>query len=43
MIDSGVRQMSPCLFNVYIDVVMKEGVRFLEDGRVEITWPLVCS
>ena len=43
-IDSGVRQgciMSPWLFNVYMDGVMKEvkvgmgrkGVRFLEDGR----------
>ena len=42
--DSGVRQgciMSPWLFNVYMDEVMKEvemgmeklGVRFLEDGR----------
>ena len=44
MIDSSVRQgciMSPCLFNVYIDGVMKEGkigrvrmgLRFLEVGR----------
>ena len=43
-IDSGVRQgfiISPWLFNVYVDAVMKEvkmgigrrGVRFLEDGR----------
>ena len=43
-IDIGVRQgciMSPWLFNVYIDRVMKEvkmglerrGVRFLEDGK----------
>ena len=43
-IDSGVRHgciMSPWLFNVYMDAVMKEvkmgmgrrGVRFLEDGR----------
>ena len=43
-IDSGVRQeciMSPWLFNVYMDGVMKEvkmglgrrGVSFLEDGR----------
>ena len=43
-IDNGVRQeciMSPWLFNVYMDVEMKEvnmgmgrrGVRFLEDGR----------
>ena len=36
--------------HVYMDGVMKEvkigmggrGVRFLEDGRVEIVWPLVC-
>ena len=52
-IDSGVRQgwiMSPWLFNVYMDGVMKDvkmgtgrrGVGFLEDGRVEIAWPLVC-
>ena len=44
MIDSGVRQgciMSPWLFNVYMDAVMKEvkmrmgkrGVRFVEEGR----------
>ena len=44
MIDSGVRQgciMSPWLFHVYMDAVMKDvkmgmerrGVRFLEDGR----------
>ena len=43
-IDSGVRQrciMSPCLFNVYMDTMLKElkmgkgrrGVRFLEEGR----------
>ena len=42
-IDSGVRQgsiMSPRLFNVYMDAMMKvkmgmgrRGVRFLEDGR----------
>ena len=43
-IDGGVRQgciMSPWLFNIYIEEVMKEvkmgmrrrGVRFLEDGR----------
>ena len=43
-IDSGVRQgciMSPCPFNVYMDIVLKEvkmgkgrrGVSFLEDGR----------
>ena len=39
-VDSGVRQgciMSPWLFNVYMDGVMKEvgkrGVRFLVDGR----------
>ena len=42
--DSGVRQgciMSPCLFNVYMNVVMKKakigmekrGVRFMEEGR----------
>ena len=39
--------MSPWLLNVYIDGVMEEvkmgmGARFLEDGRVEIDWPLVC-
>ena len=43
-IDNGVRKgniMSPWIFNVYMDAVMKEvkmgmgrrGVRFLEDGR----------
>ena len=52
-IDSRVSQgciMSPLLFNVYMDAVMKEvkigmgrrGVRFLEDGVVESSWPLVC-
>ena len=52
-IDSGVRQvcnMSPGLFNVYMNAVMKElkmrmgrtGVRFQGgDKRVEVTWPLV--
>ena len=53
MINSGVRQwciMFPWLFNVYMDEVMKEvkmgiggrGLSFLEEGRVEIAWPLVC-
>ena len=35
-IDSGARQgciMSPWLFNVYMDAVMKKGVRFQEDKR----------
>ena len=53
-INSGARQgciMSPWLFNVYMDAVMKEvkvgmrrrGVRFQEEGReLEIAWPLVC-
>ena len=52
-IDSGVRHgciMFPWLFNVFMEAVMKEvkmgmerrGVRFLEDGRVDIAWPLVC-
>ena len=48
-IDSGVRQgciMSPWLFNVYMDGVMKEGKEGSElpGGweRVEIAWPLVC-
>ena len=51
-IESGVRQgciMSPQLFNVYMDGVMKEdgdgkdGIE-LQGGweRVEIAWPLVC-
>ena len=42
--------MSSWLFNVYMDEVMKElkmgirrrGVSFLEEGRMQITWPLVC-
>ena len=37
--------MSPWLFNVYIDVVMKEmmmGMGRRGGERVEITWPLVC-
>ena len=49
-IDSGVKHgciMSPWLFSVYMDGVMKEvkigmgrrGVKFLEYGR---EWPLVC-
>ena len=41
--------MSPWLFNVYIDGVMKEvkmgmgrrGASFMEDGREEIAWPLI--
>ena len=52
-IDSRVRQgciMSPWLFNVYMDGMMEEvkmgkgrrGVRFLENARVKIAWPLVC-
>ena len=51
-IDSGVRQgciVSPWLFNVYMNAVMKEKVgmerrevRFLEEGRVDFTWLLVC-
>ena len=51
-VDSGVRQgciMSPWLLNVYIDSVMevkmgmgKRSERFLEDGRAEIAWPLIC-
>ena len=52
-INSGVRQgciMSPWLFNVYMDAVMREvkiGMgrrreRFQEEGRVEIAWLLVC-
>ena len=53
-INSGVRQvciMSPWLFNVYMDAVMKEfkmemGRREDEISRggkrVEIAWPLVC-
>ena len=45
-VESGVRQgciMSPLLFNVYMDAVMKEGSE-IPGGRkkVEITWPLVC-
>ena len=50
-IDSGLRQgciMSPGLFSVYMDGVMKEvkmgmgrrGVSILE--RVEFAWPLLC-
>ena len=46
-IASGVRKwciMSPWLFNVYVDALMREmkrrmGVRFQEEGSV---WPLVC-
>ena len=41
--------MSHWLFNIYMDAVMevkmglgKRGVRFLDEKRVEITWPLVC-
>ena len=55
MIDSGVRQvciMFPCLRNVYMDIVfMKEvkmeigrrGMRYQEEGRGEIAWPLACT
>ena len=42
--DSSVRQgciMSPWLFNVYMDAVMKE-VKMGRGKRVEIGWPLVC-
>ena len=49
MINSGVRQMcimSPWLFNVYIDAVMKELKMVIEISRggkrVEVTWVLVC-
>ena len=53
-IDSAVKQvciMSPWHFNVYMDTVMKKlkmgmgrrGMRFQEEGRVEIAWPLVCK
>ena len=42
---NGVRQgciMSSWLFNVYMDVIMKEGSEIPGGwGRVEITWPLV--
>ena len=52
-IDSEARQgciMSPSLFKVYMDAEMKEvkmgmgktKMRFLEEGRVEITCSLVC-
>ena len=52
-INSGARQrciMSPWLFNVYMDAVMKEvkvgmrrrGVKFQEGRELEIAWPLVC-
>ena len=52
-INNVVRQaciVSPWLFNLYMDAVMKEvkmgmgrrGVRFQDEGRVETTWPLVC-
>ena len=45
-IDSGMRQgctMSPWLFNVYMDAVMKK-VKMGMGGRerLEITWTLVC-
>ena len=33
--------MSPMLFNVYMDAVMKE-VKMGRRGREEIDWPLVC-
>ena len=56
-IDCGVRQgyiMSPWLFNLYMDGVMKEvkigmgrrGLNFLEDGRewrIQMTWFYVVS
>ena len=45
-IDSGVRQgciMSPWLFNVYMDEVIKGENGDGKEGRVEITWPLVCK
>ena len=44
MIDSGVRNgciISPWLFNVYMDVVMKKVKMGIgRRKRVEITWPL---
>ena len=50
-VNSGARQgciISPCLFNVYMDAVIKVKIgmgrsrmRF-QEGRVEITWLFVC-
>ena len=53
-INSGVRQgcvMSPWLFNLYMDGVMKElgvgvsgdGVRMMENGRAEGALPIICG